>query len=145
MLTLFLALPIWGLTSLALLPGLGMLVVPLHLNVNGSVEELGMERTHEFLWFFDPPWCGWIPMVLIALLVPLVVALLWNRDREIVTGNIVALVASWIALPLAYFLWSVVTLALIRTSMQAQMGFLGASRSTSASPSGCRWSPSSSE
>jgi len=124
-LTLFVALPIWGLTSLALLPGLGMLVVPLHLNVSGSVEDLGLERTNEFLWFFDLPWYGWIPMVLIALLMPLVVALLWNRDREIVTGNILALVASWLALPLAYFACSVVTLALVWTSMQAQIGLLG--------------------
>ena len=124
-LTLFLALPIWGLTSLALLPGLGMLVVPLHLNMSGSVEDLGLERTNEFLWFFDLPWYGWIPMVLIALLMPLLVALLWNRDREIVTGNVLALVASWLALPLAYFACSVVTLALVWTSMQVQMGLLG--------------------
>lgn len=124
-LPLFLALPIWGLTSLALLPGLGMLVVPLHLNMGGSVEELGLERTNEFLWFFDLPWYGWIPMVLIALLIPLMVALLWNRDREIVTGNILALAASWLALPPAYFVSSVVTLALVWTSMQAQMELLG--------------------
>lgn len=124
-LALFLALPIWGLNGLALLPGLGMLSVPVHLNLQGSVEEFGMERTNEFLWFFDLPWYGWVPMVLIALLMPVVVSLLWNRDREIVKGNILSLVASWLALPLAYFMCSVVLLALVWTNMQVQMGMLG--------------------
>ncbi|MGP9539502.1 hypothetical protein ACT3SP_15960 [Brachybacterium sp. AOP43-C2-M15] len=124
-LTLLLALPHWGLSGLALLPGLGMLSVPVHVNLQGSVEELGLERTNEFLWFFDLPWYGWIPLVLIALLMPAVVALLWNRDREIVTGNVLALVASWLALPLAYAACSVVLLALVWTSMEAQMGMLG--------------------
>ena len=120
-----LSLPIWGLTGLALLPGLGMLVVPMPLNLQGGVEEFGVDRTNEFLWFFDLPWYGWIPLVLIALLMPLLVALLWHRDREIEKGNILALVVSWAALPLAYFATSVVLLALVWTSMQAQVGFMG--------------------
>lgn len=120
-----LSLPMWGLTGLALLPGLGMLTVPMHLTLQGGVEEFGMDRTNEFLWFFDLPWYGWIPLVLIALLMPLLVALLWHRDREIEKGNILALVVSWAALPLAYFATSVVLLALVWTSMQAQVGFMG--------------------
>jgi len=125
LLPLVLSLPIWGLTGLALLAGLGMLSVPMHLNLQGGVEEFGMERTNEFLWFFDLPWYGWIPLVLIALLMPVVVSLLWHRDREIEPGNILALVVSWAALPLAYFGTSVVLLALVWTSTQAQMGFVG--------------------
>ncbi|ASK65267.1 hypothetical protein CFK39_04835 [Brachybacterium avium] len=124
-LSLLLALPIWGLSGLALLPGLGMLAVPVHLNLRGGVEEFGMERTNEFLWFFDLPWYAWIPLVLIALLMPVVVSLLWHRDREIETGNILALVASWVALPFAYFGGSIVLLALVWTSMNAQLGMMG--------------------
>ncbi|MDN6401311.1 MAG: hypothetical protein L0K01_12820, partial [Brachybacterium sp.] len=120
-----LSLPIWGLTGLALLPGLGMLTVPMPLNLQGGVEEFGVDRTNEFLWFFDLPWYGWIPLVLIALLMPVLVALLWHRDREIEKGNILALVVSWAALPLAYFGTSVVLLALVWTSMQAQVAFMG--------------------
>ena len=125
-LPLLLSLPIWGLTGLALLPGLGMLVVPVHMNLQGDVEELGLERADEFLWFFDLPWYGWIPLVLITLVMPVLVALLWNRDREIDNGSIVAQVASWAALPLAYFGCSVILLALVWTSTQAEMGMLGA-------------------
>lgn len=124
-LSLFLSLPIWGLTGLAMLPGLGMLAVPLHLNARGGVEDFGVERGNDFLWFFDLPWYLWIPLVLIALLMPVVVALLWNRDREIETGNILALVVSWVALPLAYFGCSAVLLALVWTTMQAEMGMVG--------------------
>ena len=124
-LVLFLALPIWGLNALALLPGLGMLAVPMHVNLRGDVEGLGVDRTDEFLWFFDLPWYGWIPMVLIALLAPILVALLWNRDREIVRGNILGLAASWIALPLAYVACSVALLALVWTGAHARMGMLG--------------------
>jgi hypothetical protein len=124
-LPLLLSLPIWGLTGLALLPGLGMLSVPMHLNLQGGVEEFGVERTDEFLWFFDLPWYGWIPLVLIALLMPVLVSMLWHRDRRIEPGNVLALVVSWAALPLAYFGTSVVLLALVWTSAQAQMGFVG--------------------
>lgn len=124
-LALFLALPIWGLNGLALLPGLGMLAVPTHLNMRGGVEDFGLERTDEFLWFFDLPWYVWIPMVLIALLLPAVVALLWHRDRELDSGNILAQVVSWAALPLAYFGCSLVLLAAVWTSMQMQMGMVG--------------------
>ena len=124
-LPLLLSLPIWGLTGLALLPGLGMLAVPVHMNARGDVEDLGIERANEFLWFFDLPWYGWIPMVLIALVMPVLVALVWNRDREIVRGNILSQVTSWAALPLAYFGCSVVVLALVWTSVQAQMGMVG--------------------
>ncbi|MGO3479661.1 MAG: hypothetical protein ACTIOA_15980, partial [Brachybacterium tyrofermentans] len=106
-------------------PGLGMLAVPLHLNARGGVEDFGVERGNDFLWFFDLPWYLWIPLVLIALLMPVVVALLWNRDREIETGNILALVVSWVALPLAYFGCSAVLLALVWTTMQAEMGMVG--------------------
>ncbi|WP_394215421.1 hypothetical protein [Brachybacterium vulturis] len=122
---LLLALPLWGLNGLALLPGLGMLAVPLHLTLQGGVEDFGVERTDEFLWFFDLPWYAWIPLVLIALLIPAVVSLLWHRDREIETGNILALVASWVALPFAYFGGSIVLLALVWTSAQAQVGMAG--------------------
>lgn len=111
------SLPIWGLTGLAFLPGHGMLVVPVHLTISGDVEELGIPRPDEFLWFFDLPWYTWLPMVLIALVVPLLVALLWHRDREIPAGSLPALVVSWAALPLAYFGGSVVLLALVWTSM----------------------------
>ncbi|MGO1978496.1 MAG: hypothetical protein ACTH4D_14860, partial [Brachybacterium tyrofermentans] len=124
-LSLFLSLPIWGLTGLAMLPGLGMLAVPLHLNARGGVEDFGVERGNDFLWFFDLPWYLWIPLVLITLFMPVVVALLWNRDREIETGNILALVVSWVALPLAYFGCSAVLLALVWTTMQAEMGMVG--------------------
>lgn len=124
-LPLLLSLPIWGLTGLALLPGLGMLSVPVHMNLQGNVEDFGLERSNEFLWFFDLPWYGWIPMVLIALLMPAAVALLWNRDRELVKGNILAQAASWAALPLAYFGGSVILLALVWTSTQARMGMMG--------------------
>lgn len=124
-LPMILSLPLWGLTGLALLAGMGMLVVPVHLTLKGGVEEFGVDRTDEFLWFFDLPWYAWIPMVLLALLLPAVVALLWHRDREIDNGNILALVASWAALPLAYFAGSVVLLALVWTSMQAEMGMMG--------------------
>lgn len=124
-LTMLLALPIWGLTGLALLPGLGLLVVPLHMNAQGSVEELGIERSDEFLWFFDLPWYVWIPMVLIALVVPLLIAVLWNRDREITKGDVIAQVASWAALPLAYGTCSIILLALVWTNLTAEMGFLG--------------------
>lgn len=124
-LSLLLALPVWGPTALALLPGLGMLVVPVHMNAQGSVEELGMERTAEFLWFFDLPWYLWIPMVLIALVVPLIIAVLWNRDREIAKGDIAAQVVSWAALPLAYGTCSIILLALVWTSMSMEMAFLG--------------------
>ncbi|WP_157773387.1 hypothetical protein [Brachybacterium vulturis] len=122
---LLLALPLWGLNGLALLPGLGMLAVPLHLNLQGGVEDFGMERTDEFLWFFDLPWYAWIPLVLIALLMPAVVSLLWQRDREIETGNILALAASWVALPFAYFAGSIVLLALVWTSLRADLGMGG--------------------
>lgn len=125
LLPLVLALPIWGLTGLALLPGLGMLTVPMHLNARGGVENFGIERTDEFLWFFDLPWYVWIPMVLIALLMPALVSLLWHRDREIDSGNILAVVVSWAALPLAYFGCSVVLLAVVRASMQVQLGMMG--------------------
>src|SRR5699024_2163715 len=84
----------WGLTGLALLAGMGMLVVPAHLTLKGGVEEFGVDRTDEFLWFFDLPWYVWIPMVLLALLLPAAVALLWHRDRELDDGNILALVAT---------------------------------------------------
>ena len=120
-----LSLPLWGLSGLALLAGMGMLVVPAHLTLKGGVEEFGVDRTDEFLWFFDLPWYVWIPMVLLALLLPAAVALLWHRDRELDDGNILALVASWAALPLAYFAGSVVLLALVWTSMQAEMGMMG--------------------
>src|SRR5699024_5781738 len=120
-----LSLPLWGLSGLALLAGMGMLVVPAHLPLKGGVEEFGVDRSDEFLWFFDLPWYVWTPMVLLALLLPAAVALLWHRDRELDDGNILALVASWAALPLAYFAGSVVLLALVWTSMQAEMGMMG--------------------
>lgn len=120
-----LALPVWGLTGLALLPGLGMLVVPLHLIAHGDVDAFGLDRQHGFLWFFDLPWYVWVPMVLIALVVPLLVALLWHRGREIQPGSMVALVVSWAALPLAYALCSIVLLALARVQMDVEMGMLG--------------------
>ncbi|HEX7352036.1 hypothetical protein [Brachybacterium sp.] len=121
---LLLSLPIWGLTGLAMLPGLGMLTVPLHMNSQGA-EDLGIQRANEFLWFFDLPWYAWIPMVLIALLIPLLVAVLWHRDREIVSGSIPALVASWAALPLAYFAGSLVLIALVWTRTHVDMGLMG--------------------
>src|SRR5699024_1798377 len=73
---------------------------------------------------FDLPWYVWIPMVLLALLLPAAVALLWHRDRELDDGNILALVAPWAALPLAYFPGSVVLLALVWTRMQAEMAMM---------------------
>ncbi|MGP9681979.1 hypothetical protein [Brachybacterium sp. AOP3-A1-3] len=124
-LSMFLAIPIWGLTGLALLPGLGMLTVPMHMNSRGAVEDFGGARGNEFLWFFELPWYLWIPLVLIALLMPAVVAVLWNRDRRIEKGNVLAQVVSWAALPLAYFGWSLILLALVRISLQMQMGMVG--------------------
>ncbi|MDN5820657.1 MAG: hypothetical protein L0H39_04125, partial [Brachybacterium sp.] len=65
------------------------------------------------------------PLVLIALLMPVVVSLLWHRDREIETGNILALIASWVALPFAYFGGSIILLALVWTSLRADLGMGG--------------------
>lgn len=124
-LPLFLSLPIWGPTALALLPGLGMLVVPVRVSTQGDVESLGLRRDGEYVWFFDLPWYVWVPMVLIALVVPLLIAVLWNRDREIEKGNVIALVSSWAALPLAYTAWSLVLLGLVWTSALAHMGMMG--------------------
>ena len=124
-LPLLLSLPIWGPTALALLPGLGMLVVPVRVSAQGDVESLGLSRSGEYVWFYDLPWYVWVPMVLIALVVPLLIAVLWNRDREIEKGNVIALVASWAALPLAYMASSLVLLGLVWTSAQAHMGMMG--------------------
>ena len=121
---MLLSLPIWGLTALGLLPGLGMLVVPVRASARGDVESLGLDRTQGYLWFFDLPWYVWVPMVLIALLVPLLMALLWHRDREI-PGNAIAQVTSWAALPLAYTACSLVLLALVPVTASAEMGMLG--------------------
>ena len=127
-----LALPLWGPTALALLPGLGMLVVPVRASVRGDVGDLGLgsgitpQSGTQSLWFVDLPWYVWLPMVLIALLVPLLIALLWHRDREIPAGNVIAQVTSWAALPLAYTFCSLVLLALVHVRMDAEMGFLGA-------------------
>lgn len=127
-----LALPLWGPTALALLPGLGMLVVPVRASARGDVGDLGLgsgitpQSGTQNLWFVDLPWYVWLPMVLIALLVPLLIALLWHRDREIPAGNVIAQVTSWAALPLAYTFCSLVLLALVHVRMDAEMGFLGA-------------------
>src|SRR5699024_10672876 len=43
-LPMILSLPLWGLTGLALLAGMGMLVVPVHLTLKGGVEEFGVDR-----------------------------------------------------------------------------------------------------
>src|SRR5699024_5968086 len=75
--------------------------------------------------FFVMRWYLWFPVVLLALVLSAAVALLWHRDRELYDGNTLALVASWPALPLAYFAGSVVLLALVWTSMQAEMGMMG--------------------
>lgn len=127
-----LALPLWGPTALALLPGLGMLVVPVRASARGDVGDLGLgsgitpQSGTQNLWFVDLPWYVWLPMVLIALLVPLLIALLWHRDREIPAGNVIAQVTSWAALPLAYTFCSLVLLALVHVRVDAEMGFLGA-------------------
>ncbi|WP_246821630.1 hypothetical protein, partial [Brachybacterium sp. HMSC06H03] len=127
-----LALPLWGPTALALLPGLGMLVVPVRASTRGDVGDLGLGRGitpqsgTQSLWFVDLPWYVWLPMVLIALLVPLLIALLWHRDREIPAGNVLAQFTSWAALPLAYTFCALVLLALVHVRMDAEMGFLGA-------------------
>lgn len=124
-LTLLLLLPAGGLNALATLPGLGMLTVPLHVNIRGDVSDLGLERTNEFLWFFDLPWYVWIAMLLFGLLALLVVPLLWNHDRHIEKGNLLAQVVSWLALPSAYFVCSLVLLALVWTDVSVDMGMLG--------------------
>jgi hypothetical protein len=122
---MWVSLPIWGLTALGLIPGLGMLVVPVHVTTRGDVESLGMERAGEFLWFTELPWYVWLPMALIALLVPPLVALLWHRHREIPAGNLIAQISSWAALPLAYAGCSLVLLALVHVTFTARMGMLG--------------------
>lgn len=124
-LTLLLALPVWGPTALAFLPGMGMLVVPVSLYVQGDVETFGIQDNGRYYWFFDLPWYVWVPMVLIALVVPLLIAVLWNRDRQIEKGNVLGLIASWAALPIAYTVGSIILLALVWTSAQAQMGMMG--------------------
>src|SRR5699024_12797068 len=48
-----LSLALWGLSGLALLAGMGMLVVPAHLTLKGGVEEFGVDRTGEFMCFVD--------------------------------------------------------------------------------------------
>ncbi|AXK45893.1 hypothetical protein [Brachybacterium saurashtrense] len=124
-LALLLALPIWGLTALGMLAGMGMLVTPVHVNAQGRVEEFGVERMDEFFWFIDLPWYAWLPMVLLSLLVPLLVALLWHRDREIERGNVLAQVVSWAALPVAYFVGALVLLALVWSGMRAVVPMTG--------------------
>jgi hypothetical protein len=84
-----------------------------------------MERAGEFLWFTELPWYVWLPMALIALLVPPLVALLWHRHREIPAGNLIAQISSWAALPLAYAGCSLVLLALVHVTFTARMGMLG--------------------
>lgn len=124
-LTLFLLLPAWGLTALAMLPGLGMLVVPIVMTARGDVSEFGVQVPGDVVWFFDLPWYAWIAMILLGLLVLLIVPVLWNRDRAIVKNNILGQVASWIALPCAYFTCSLILLALVWTSIWLDMGLLG--------------------
>src|SRR5699024_10242622 len=90
-----------------------------------GVEEFGVDRNDECPWFFDLPRYAGLPTVLLARRLPAAVALRWRRDRELDHGHSHALVASWAALPLAYFAGSVVLLALVWTSMQAEMGMMG--------------------
>ena len=124
-LTLFLLLPVWGLTGLGVLVGLGMLLVPVHVTTRGDLGDFGSGRVDEFLWFFDLPWYVWIPMVLFAVLVLLAIPLLWNRDRVIAKDDVLGVIASWLALPVAYFVCSLVLLALVWTSVRVEMGMLG--------------------
>lgn len=124
-LTAALLLPVWGLTGLAVLPGLGMLVVPLHLNVRGNAPELGLDSQNSFLWLYDLNWYVWIPIVLFALVLLLAIALLWHRGRVLPTGSIVGAIASWVALPLAYFVGALVLLALVVMNFRFEMGFVG--------------------
>lgn len=117
----FLLLPAWGLNALAVLPGLGMLVVPLNVTLRGDVPDMGIDRMNETQWLFDYPWYGWIPTVLFSLLVLVLIPLLWNRDRHIAKGDVLAQIISWLALPCAYFVGSLVLMALVWTRVNMEM------------------------
>ncbi len=124
-LPMFLLLPAWGLNALAVLPGLGMLVVPLNVTMRGDLPDVGVERMNEMQWLFNYPWYAWIPTALFALAVLVLIPLLWNRGRHIEKGDVLAQIVSWLALPCTYFVGSLVLMALVWTRVNVEMGGWG--------------------
>lgn len=116
-LLVLLAVPLLAGPLLGLLAGWSLLST---VNVSASADlgllSLGSGSSSEGASIFSLPWYVWLIVLVISFAVTALMALPWSYGRRIVPNSVVALGVSWLALPAAYFIGSLLLMAVAYTS-----------------------------
>ncbi|MGO1569443.1 MAG: hypothetical protein ACTHXC_15555, partial [Brachybacterium sp.] len=80
----------------------------------------------EYISVFSMPWYAWLGALVLIPVGLCIASLLWQHQRQVVPGNVIALAVSWAALPIAYFIGALALMILGVVSMQVAVsgGFL---------------------
>ena len=131
-LSVILLLPLLGGYVLAYITGFELLS-SLSASVTGSGlmdSLLGGISGSEYFSVFSLEWYAWLGALVLIPVGLIVAALLWQHQRRVVPNNLLALVVSWLALPVAYFTGALVLMILARLSAQMVVsgGFMESER-----------------
>ncbi|EWS81745.1 hypothetical protein BF93_15425 [Brachybacterium phenoliresistens] len=97
--------------------------------ISGSVVDLvGGGAATEWFTVFDLEWYVWLPTLLLSLAVVVGVSVLWNHARSIVPGSVAALLISWTALPVVFFVGGIIALVLAHVGISVQASTVGDGR-----------------